>query len=317
LNIGFDFNSIQGDFMVEKIKVIGFSNCPLNFPGIVCSNEEINECTDQYRYSFIFTDLNGFFPKLMTNGFGVSLESKIKNDLVAFNSDEVFFIHKKLSGDGNLITKISDIVESNEFSRGGLMIRDSNQNAGKMFQCSITFSKNPIILYRTISSTTKTISKFPSVASWIKLERKNNVNSCYYSNDSFVWTKYGISAFIYFSNDIYVGLYQNGANASSIGKVTFTNTTFSGFNGICSNRGSCNPMSHCICPVGFTGIQCESSFLQNTATLLCNSSCTLNLTDWSLCNVITGPNCYCNQTSTIQTSNTNIKCSNDSEITEL
>jgi regulation of enolase protein 1 (concanavalin A-like superfamily) len=279
--------------------------------------DKINECTDIFRQTYVLTDLNHFIPKFIGNVNEINLESKVKSDLIAFVADEVFFIHKKLNADGFLIAKIENL-ESNENSRAGLMIRDSNQGAGKMFQCSITYSKNPTIISRSIGSATKSISQYPVTNfSWIKLERINNGHSCYFSDDALVWNKYGTSKFITFSGDIFVGLYQNGANASSIGKATFKNITYSGFNGICSNRGSCNPLSQCNCPVGFTGDQCQTSILQQTATLLCNTSCNLNLTEWSLCNEVTGPNCYCNQTSTIQTPKTNIKCSNDSEITEL
>jgi hypothetical protein len=265
----------------------------------------------------VLSDLNNYVPNLNVIGNEINLESKTKSDLIGYLPDEVFFVHKKLKGDGNLISKIEKL-ESNENSRAGLMIRDSNQISGKMFQCSITNSKNPTIISRNIGSTAKVISQYPvSNFSWIKLESLNNVFSCYFSDNTMIWNKYGTSKFITFSSDIYVGLYQNGANISSIGKATFKNITYSGFNGMCSNRGSCNPLSQCICPVGFTGDQCQTSIIQQTAILLCNTSCNLNLTEWSLCNEVIGPTCYCNQVSTIQTPKTNIKCSNDSEITEM
>jgi hypothetical protein len=179
------------------------------------------------------TDLSLWFrgnpAKLITTADGHSIVSSTSGDTWG-TADYFRFAYKRLSGDGSISAKINSISYAADWSKAGVMIRESLDPGSKHGFMAVTpdgrraFQNRPTTAGNSVSAHSdpgKVVLPF-----WLKVERKGNQLTAYYSTDGKAWTRQPDTEntgsdnspnpqTITMGADVYVGLGVASNNASA------------------------------------------------------------------------------------------------------
>jgi regulation of enolase protein 1 (concanavalin A-like superfamily) len=142
------------------------------------------------------TDLSLWF-----RGNPAKLDSTAEGHLiVSSNSGDVWdtsdyfrFVYKRLSGDGTITAKINSVSYAADWSKAGVMIRESLDPSSMHGFMVVTpslrraFQNRPVAAGLSFSAHSD-INQIV-LPLWVKLERKGNQITAYYSADGKAWTK--------------------------------------------------------------------------------------------------------------------------------
>ncbi|MEZ5387424.1 MAG: Calx-beta domain-containing protein [Prosthecobacter sp.] len=117
---------------------------------------------------------------------------------ISGTTDRLFFRHRRLNGDGEVIARVRNLLTTNANARIGVMIRDSTANNAKMTSISLapaasySSSANRSSYLRRISTSISALNSDGAVPSgWVRLKRLGNVFTAYDSPDGVNWTQRG------------------------------------------------------------------------------------------------------------------------------
>jgi regulation of enolase protein 1 (concanavalin A-like superfamily) len=137
-------------------------------------------------------------------------------------SDEMHFSHQYLSGDGQILARVSRPNQSYGNGRSGLMFRESLE-AGARY----AFVARDPALYSRFSYRPTAFQASTDVTSysgldnyWLKLDRSGNTFTAWHSGDASNWAQIGGAQTIALTNPALVGL------AAASGSVVLKQTTF-------------------------------------------------------------------------------------------
>ena len=156
------------------------------------------------------------------------------------NSDGFHYAYVPLSGDGEIIARVTDNgFGSNTWAKGGVMIRETldadskhammvvtgGEGSGKAFQCR-----------STTGGTSFSSHGGPQVSPplWVMLERRGNTFTGYYSNDgvnwvrqpsSFGWDGTNNPRIVLMDTDVYIGLCVTSHAGGQVRTFTFDNVS--------------------------------------------------------------------------------------------
>lgn len=126
-------------------------------------------------------------------------------------NDSVPFVYKPLVGNGQIVARVKDVSSTYNYA-GGVMIRNSLQpNSGFVFLNSLD-TRGVFDLFRTSdggSTGYQPVTAFP-MPMWLRLQRRGNVVTSYYSSDGTTWTAYHTYTFAALADTIYAGLAATG-----------------------------------------------------------------------------------------------------------
>jgi len=125
-------------------------------------------------------------------------------------SDNIPFIYKSLSGDGQIIARVNTVSTNYNFA-GGIMIRTSlAANSAFVFLNSLD-TRGVFDIFRTTDGANTGYHAVTTLAMpmWLKLLRESNTITAFYSTDSITWTTYRTFA-LTLPSTIYVGLSATG-----------------------------------------------------------------------------------------------------------
>ena len=91
-------------------------------------------------------------------------------------SDEFHYVYQPLSGDGTVVAKVSSIVETDPWAKGGVMIRESTSASSKQAMIVLT-PENGVAFQRRVSTggdTTTTLGAQVASPYWVKLVRSGD-----------------------------------------------------------------------------------------------------------------------------------------------
>jgi len=184
--------------------------------------------------------------------------AEIKEDTLILNGsgnflskqDDFAFVYQILNGNGEIISKISELDSITYKTVAGIMIRDNLNSDAKYGSILFRSNKSVRFRYRKESSSREVSEDSINLPCWLKLNRIDDIINCYYSVDGSNWIKVG-SETVLMNTDIYIGFAIASGIGSSITQGKFTNYNIS------NNPSSVND------PTMLKGNQLETYSLEN------------------------------------------------------
>jgi hypothetical protein len=151
------------------------------------------------------------------------------------NSDQFTFAYKTLDGDGSMTARVVSIgTGSNTWAKGGLMIRDSLNGGSTFVDMAITGGggNGATCQYRqeTDGAAADAADSVSVVTApyWVKIERRLNDISAYYSADGTTWRTLGMTQTIEMAAPVYIGLCVTSHAAGEERTFEFDNISTTG-----------------------------------------------------------------------------------------
>ncbi|HEX7261058.1 MAG TPA: putative Ig domain-containing protein, partial [Luteolibacter sp.] len=142
-------------------------------------------------------------------------------------TDKLQFAYQTLTGDGEIIARISALQNTGSSSRVGVMIRDTLATNSKQIFMGMTGSN----AYRWVRRTTTGGSNSTSNSgtgtvpnTWVRLVRSNDTISAYKSSDGSSWTLVG-STTVPMAVNCYVGLAVSSGSNTTLNTSQFSNVS--------------------------------------------------------------------------------------------
>jgi regulation of enolase protein 1 (concanavalin A-like superfamily) len=139
-------------------------------------------------------------------------------------SDEGFFMYTPISGDCALSARVRSLSNTNEWAKGGVMIRNTtNGNSTNAFSL-VSYSRGcqSQVRYETSGETGSSANTAlsPGNNSYVKIIRNGNVVSTYYSYNGLQWKKQR-SYNLNLQDEILIGLAATSHNEGTTATVVF------------------------------------------------------------------------------------------------
>ena len=127
---------------------------------------------------------------------------------VAGTSDGFHFVYQPMSGDGEIVARITDVQNTTANSKGGIMIRESlAANSSNVAMVLTGGDRFQLQVRASTGGTTSVWSGTQTPPHWVKLVRSGNTFTAYRSSDGVTWTLYAASPVtVPMSANVYVGL---------------------------------------------------------------------------------------------------------------
>jgi hypothetical protein len=147
---------------------------------------------------------------------------------IGSTSDKLNFTYQTLSGDGEIIARISVLQDTGTSSRVGVMIRDSLAANSKQIFMGMTGTGAYRWLRRTTtggttSSTSSSTGTVPNT--WVRLVRSGTTITAYKSTNGTSWTSVGSTTNTTFATTCYIGLAVSSGSNTTLNTSQFTNVT--------------------------------------------------------------------------------------------
>jgi len=145
-------------------------------------------------------------------------------------SDQFHFACKELSGAGTIIAKVESVENTNEWSKAGVMIRDTLDADSSHAMMVVTPAQGVSFQRRTPAgaSSSDTTEAGITAPQWVKLERNvGGLVRAYYSVDGSTWTQLGTQT-VTMNTPMYIGLALTSHNSGVVCEAKFSNVSFPG-----------------------------------------------------------------------------------------
>ncbi|WP_157446919.1 DUF1349 domain-containing protein [Cytophaga aurantiaca] len=146
---------------------------------------------------------------------------------IYYNSDGLNFIYQSLQGDGQIVAHIKDMNKPTDWSKAGIMMRETTAAGSKNFAIlktpfnSVVNQLRPATDGGSISDPQNIKDRhIYTLDNWLKITRQGNTFTSYCSRDSVTWVQMGTYT-IDMNSTISVGLCAGAASDAVNTKVTF------------------------------------------------------------------------------------------------
>jgi regulation of enolase protein 1 (concanavalin A-like superfamily) len=142
------------------------------------------------------------------------------------SADGFHFVYRTLTGDGQIIARLSSLTHADDWSKAGVMMRDG-LGPGEPHAFALLSATGQIRLQSRQYPGASTASIYKSTGTfphWVRLVRAGNTFRAYFSTDGTTWTSGG-STTIVMGATIYVGLAVSSHNQSALATARFQNVS--------------------------------------------------------------------------------------------
>ena len=141
-------------------------------------------------------------------------------------SDQFHFVYQQLQGDMEVVARVDSLQGPDEWSKGGVMIRESLTATARNVFVGATMA-NGSTCQRRIDASGYTLPSDGlrpqgTAPGWVKLVRQGNLFTGYYSPNGSTWVRIN-SDTVPMSSTVYVGLAVTAHNAGELGTSVFSN----------------------------------------------------------------------------------------------
>jgi len=143
-------------------------------------------------------------------------------------ADSFNYAHQALSGDGQIVARVTALQNTNAYAKGGVMLRETG-NAGSIH---VLLDAKPgggvemLVRTSTGGSTTYLAGNSAGIPVWLKLVRTGTKVTGYTSTDGTTWTTVG-TATVTMATSIVAGLAVCSHNTAALNTATFDNVSAS------------------------------------------------------------------------------------------
>ncbi len=151
-------------------------------------------------------------------------------------SDGFHYVYQSLSGNGQIVARVSSITNTNSWAKAGVMIRETLTGGSEHAIMLITPGQGTDFQYRTstngssVSATTTGTGSSIAAPYWVKLTRVGNTFTGYHSPDDSNWTQIG-SVSITMATNAYIGLAVTSHSDGALCTANFDNISFLTYEG--------------------------------------------------------------------------------------
>jgi len=146
-------------------------------------------------------------------------------------ADEFHFAYKMLTGAGSIVAQVQSIQNTNDWAKGGVMIRETLDPSSAHAMAVVTpnqgvaFQRRPATGDVSIGDTVTGIS----APQWVKIERTISGSfTASYSTNGTTWQSMGTPLNIQMSANVYIGLALTSHDTALTCEAVFSNVTTSG-----------------------------------------------------------------------------------------
>jgi hypothetical protein len=136
-------------------------------------------------------------------------------------SDQFRYVYQSLTGDGEIIARVSSLTNTNTYAKAGVMFRETLTPTSKHAMTTITAAAGVEFLSRdAVAAATIQQGAAGTFPKWLRTVRTGNVFTSYTSDNGTTWTQIGTARTIAMANTIYVGMavtsHNNGTLATGV-----------------------------------------------------------------------------------------------------
>lgn len=138
-------------------------------------------------------------------------------------SDSFHFLYQAVTGNVGIVTKVETLQNTHADAKSGIMIRSGLENGAANVRVNLNPGGSIEYGYRlTDNASTSQSSLLANIPQWVKLVRRSNVYTAYYSADGMDWTEHSATPVtVDLGNSAYVGLLALSHNKNVLTKATY------------------------------------------------------------------------------------------------
>ena len=139
------------------------------------------------------------------------------------NSDNFHYAYQKITGDCEIISRVTSLEDSHEWAKGGIMIRESLSGHSKNAFMYVSSGNGTSFQWRpNTGSSTQSMNQEDGVKApyWIRLVRNGDEFTGYKSADGSQWVKIG-NASVSMPGQVYIGLAVTSHSDGEVCKASF------------------------------------------------------------------------------------------------
>lgn len=220
------------------------SNVTISMPqdiyiGMAVTSHDVNK-----RLNAVFEDVSvkkyqsPLYPWIPKNIGSVKLEGNADYDInlneyrisasgtdIEGTNDQFNFAYQEIDGDVTLTTQVTSLDNTNNWAKAGLMIRSSLNTNANNAMVTITPKMGTTFQHRKTNGggTTAAVVSGQAVPIWLKIIRKGDLFTAYYSKDNSTWNQIGSPQTIYMSQKVYVGMAVTSHDNNKLCNAVFKN----------------------------------------------------------------------------------------------
>ena len=139
-------------------------------------------------------------------------------------SDEFMFVYQQLTGDGDIIARVSGLENTHAWAKAGVMIRESLAADSTYVLATASAAGGRAFQRRRVTggASTHTTGGAGAAPVWLKLERRAATLTAYRSADGVTWTAMGTDV-ISMPETVHVGLAVTAHNVDAATAAVFSN----------------------------------------------------------------------------------------------
>ena len=141
-------------------------------------------------------------------------------------ADAFHFVWQRVTGDRDIIARVTTIENVHAWVKAGVMIREG-LTADSPHAFMLASPGKGLAFQRRVATgglSTNTSGGAGTAPAWVKLERRGNAISAYRSDDGITWTFVGSDTFA-MAADVYVGVVVSSHDNTRLATATFDNVT--------------------------------------------------------------------------------------------